>query len=93
MELREQYLKARNQLVIGKLPVVFLKAWCIEEGRDFNELQMIFMFPDMFLKNPFEEETYKHFKMKIISSMIDYFDLKYKVTLIFNKEKEIIKCI
>lgn len=92
MTTKQDYIIARQDLVNLNIPMNFMRRWCEDEGRDFNSFSKLMWFVLHQIQNPMIPEESSPQK-KFILRLIDYFDRKYKVTLIFDKNQNFIKCI
>jgi hypothetical protein len=91
MTTKYDYIIAREDLTNLNLPMNFLRRWCEEEGRDFNKFsKLVFVVHQM--QNPLVPEEFSP-QRKFVSDLLDYLDRRYKVVLVFNKDKNFVKCI
>jgi hypothetical protein len=91
MTTKQDYIIARQDLVNLNIPMNFMRRWCEDEGRDFNSFsKIVFLMHN--LHNPMLPEELSP-QRKFISGLVDYLDRKYKVTLVFDKNQNFIKCI
>ncbi len=83
--MRAKYLGIRNSFLTLNPSVTFLQEWCEEEGRSFKELDIILR---QTVNHPFEGE--RLFRDLMID-LVRYFDKKYKINVLLNKDNEVIK--
>jgi hypothetical protein len=80
--MRQRYLNVRNSFLTYNPSVTFLQAWCKEEGRPFEEL-------DRDLRKLTQIPLLGEQKfVQCMHDLVDYLDKKYKVTILYSKDKE-----
>ena len=88
---KQDYILARQDLVNLNLPMNFLRRWCESENRDFNNF-VILVNTVHSMQSPLLPQEFSP-QRKFVTDLIDYLDRKYKVTLVYSKQQNLVKCI